>query len=64
MSSELVISAIAWAIVQICRTIPAIVWSVRCQPASPRYRCPALFPAKRREKGALKDRYCTSAFHP
>ncbi len=39
---ELMLPALAWAIVQICRALPAIIWSLRCRSTSKVYRCPPL----------------------
>ncbi len=48
MSDEMLLTALAWSVVQVVRALPALVWSLRCQPSSDAYRCPPVFPARRR----------------
>lgn len=38
--TELWIIAAAWIGAELVRSLPAIIWSWRCPPHSPRYRCP------------------------
>jgi hypothetical protein len=53
---KMIVLGLAWSLVQIVRTIPALVWSLRCRPTSSGYRCPPIFPsvgAAKSEKPAL-----------
>ena len=55
MSDEMLLTALAWSIVQVVRAMPALVWSIRCRSSSNAYRCPPVFPTllkRRRESDA------------
>lgn len=41
---KLFLLGLLWSMVQIIRTVPALVWSIRCRSTSPVYQCPPIFP--------------------
>ena len=41
---NMLLLGLAWSMVQADRTIPAIVWSLRCGANSAWYSCPPVFP--------------------
>jgi hypothetical protein len=47
MTSELIFGSLAYAVVQIIRALPGVIWAIRCRSSSSSYRCPPLFPSGR-----------------
>jgi hypothetical protein len=59
MTSELIFGSLAYALVQIIRALPGIIWAIRCRSSSSAYRCPPLFPSGKQCRGGDSGCTCT-----
>lgn len=53
MSYEFLIVT-SWGVAQIARTMPTLVWALRCDPASRTYKCPPAPISSTRLKQAIR----------